>query len=240
MSTLARETTRQRAARDIVMQVVVRIANLAVGAVVTALVVRTLGQTGYGEWSTIFVALALIGYFANFGMEGVALREAARDPEHEHEWIGAVMMLRLIVRGPGDRSSRSAPSCCCTAAKQMLIAGVILIVTMPFDGVGALALLFQLRVDNRVPMLVLTLRSVLWGVAVLDHLPRPRRHDRAGDRDGGHERDRLDRPGGGGAETGRARCRGPRASSLRQLLRVGPADRHLRRAHHLPTRASIR
>ena len=38
---------------------------------------------------------------------------------------------------------------------------------MPFDGVGALGLMFQLRVDNRVPMLVLTLRSVLWGVAVL-------------------------------------------------------------------------
>ena len=30
-----------------------------------------------------------------------------------------------------------------------------------------LGLLFQLRVENRVPMLVLTLRSVLWGAAVL-------------------------------------------------------------------------
>ena len=61
---------------------------------------RTLGATGYGEWSTTFVALALVGYFANFGMQGVALREAARDPEHEHEWIGAVMFLRLVMLVP--------------------------------------------------------------------------------------------------------------------------------------------
>ncbi|HEY1451349.1 MAG TPA: polysaccharide biosynthesis C-terminal domain-containing protein, partial [Solirubrobacteraceae bacterium] len=43
----------------------------------------------------------------------------------------------------------------------------ILIVAMPFGGAGAMGLLFQLRVDNRIPMLVLTMRSVLWGAAVL-------------------------------------------------------------------------
>ncbi len=166
MSTLARDTTRHRAARDIAMQIVVRIANLAVGAVVTALVVRTLGQTGYGEWSTTFVTLVLVGYFASFGMQGVALREAARDPEHEHEWIGAVMMLRLLMLGPLVIISVGI-IVALHRSHEMLIAGLILVLSMPFDGVGALSLLFQLRVDNRVPMLVLTLRSVLWGAAVL-------------------------------------------------------------------------
>ena len=36
----------------------------------------------------------------------------------------------------------------------MLIAGLILVITMPFNGVGALRLVFQLRVNNLVPMLV--------------------------------------------------------------------------------------
>ena len=49
----------------------------------------------------------------------------------------------------------------------MLIAGLILSIAMPFDGVGVLQLVFQLRVNNLVPMLVLTLRSVLWAVAVV-------------------------------------------------------------------------
>lgn len=166
MSTLARHATRQRAASDIAMQVVVRVLNLGLGVVVTALVVRTLGRSGYGQWSTMFALLGLVAYFTNFGMEGVALREAAREPETEHEWIGAVIMLRLIVLGP-------VMAVCFGAlllmphTHQMLIAGAILIVAMPFGGVGALGLLFQLRVDNRVPMLVLTIRSILWGAAVL-------------------------------------------------------------------------
>jgi O-antigen/teichoic acid export membrane protein len=166
MPTLARETTRHRAARDIAMQVVVRIGNLALGAVVTALVVRTLGESGYGEWSITFTTLVLVGYFANFGMQGVALREAARDPEHEHEWLGAVMMLRLIMLAPLIIVSLGV-IVLLHRSHEMLISGVILVMSMPFDGVGALGLIFQLRVDNRVPMLVLTLRSVLWGIAVL-------------------------------------------------------------------------
>jgi O-antigen/teichoic acid export membrane protein len=166
MSPSARHATRQRAANDILMQVVVRVLNLAVGVVVTAIVVRTLGKAGYGQWSTIFIVIGLIGYFNNFGMEGVALREAARSPELEHEWIGTAIMLRLIVLGPVMLLSLGAIALL-ARNQAMLIAGLILIVAMPFGGVGALGLLFQLRVDNRVPMLVLTLRSVLWTIAVV-------------------------------------------------------------------------
>jgi len=166
MSTLARNATRQRAASDIAMQVGVRILNLALGAVVTALVVRTLGSSGYGRWSTLFAATGLVGYFAEFGMEGVALREAARQPELEHEWIGSAMTIRLLAIGP-------VMALCFGVLlllphnDQMLTAGAILIVAMPFGGVSSLGLLFQLRVDNRIPMLVLSIRSVLWGAAVL-------------------------------------------------------------------------
>jgi len=166
MPTLARHATRQRAAHDILMQVVVRIANLAAGVFVTALVVRALGAAGYGQWSTLFVVLGLIAYFANFGMEGVALREAARAPEHEHEWIGSVITLRLLVVAPVMLASLGA-DVVMAQSQEMLIAGVILIVAMPLGGISALGLLFQLRVDNRVPMVVLTLRSVLWGIAVV-------------------------------------------------------------------------
>jgi O-antigen/teichoic acid export membrane protein len=166
MAAVAREATKQRAARDILMQVGVRIANLALGAVVTALVVRALGQNGYGQWSTSLGALALIGYFATFGMESVVLREAAREPEEAHEWIGAMMMLRFLVLLPVMFLSLLA-IVVLHRSHAMLIAGIIMVVAMPFGGVGSLGLLFQLRVDNRVPMIVLTLRSILWGAAVL-------------------------------------------------------------------------
>jgi O-antigen/teichoic acid export membrane protein len=166
MSPLASQATRQRAAKDILMQVVVRIANLALGVVVTALVVRTLGQAGYGQWSTLFIVIALVGYFANFGMEGVALREAARRPELEHEWIGTVIAARLMMLVPVMLISLVV-LLLVERSHQMLVAGLILIAVMPFGGVSALSILFRLRVDNRVPMIVLTLRSVLWGIAVV-------------------------------------------------------------------------
>jgi O-antigen/teichoic acid export membrane protein len=155
----------QRAARDIVMQVVVRIGNLALGVVVTALVARMLGRAGYGQWSTIFVVLTLVGYIANFGLETVAVREAARDPDRAHEWIGAVIALRMIVMVPAIVVSIVAIFAL-HQSHEMLIAGLILVITMPFSGVGALRLVFQLRVNNLIPMLVITLRSVLWTIAV--------------------------------------------------------------------------
>jgi O-antigen/teichoic acid export membrane protein len=172
MPTLARHVTRQRAASDILMQVVVRIANLALGVVVTALLVRTLGTKGYGEWGTAFIVLGLIGYFASFGIEEIAIREAAREPENEFEWIGSVMALRLIVLVPVMTAALVAIVLLHTS-QAMLIAGVIMVVAMPFGGISALGLIFQLRVDNRVPMVVLTIRSILWAAAVgiiyLDH-----------------------------------------------------------------------
>jgi O-antigen/teichoic acid export membrane protein len=155
----------QRAARDIAMQVVVRVVNLALGVLVTALVARTLGSEGYGQWATILAILALIGYFASFGMETVAVREAARDPDSEHEWLGAVMLLRFYMIGPVVVLSAVAVVLL-HDSHEMLIAGLILVITMPFNGVGALQLVFQLRVNNLVPMLVLTLRSLLWAIAV--------------------------------------------------------------------------
>jgi O-antigen/teichoic acid export membrane protein len=147
------------------MQVVVRVGNLALGVVVTALVARMLGSAGYGQWSTIFVVLMLVGYIANFGLETVAVREAARDPEREHEWIGAVILLRMIVMVPAIAVSIVAIFAL-HESHEMLIAGLILVITMPFSGIGALRLVFQLRVNNLIPMLVITLRSILWTAAV--------------------------------------------------------------------------
>lgn len=165
MSSTARQATRQRAARDILVQIVARVLNLGLGVVVTALVARTLGSDLYGQWSTIFVVLGLVGYFASFGMEKVVVREAAADPDSEHEWLGAMMFLRLGLLVPVVALSILA-IVLLHRSHQMLIAGLILTTSMPFDGIGVLQLVFQLRVNNLVPMIVLTLRSVLWGAAV--------------------------------------------------------------------------
>jgi O-antigen/teichoic acid export membrane protein len=165
MSPSARPATRQRAAHDVLTQVVVRVLNLALGVVVTALIARTLGKAGYGQWATIFAVLGLTGYFMSFGAESIVVREAAREPEREREWLGAMMAMRLIALAPVMLISLGV-LLLIQQSRMMLLAGLILVVCMPFDGVGVLQLVFQLRVNNRIPMVVLTIRSVLWGVAV--------------------------------------------------------------------------
>jgi len=165
MSPSARPATRQRAAQDVLMQVVVRVLNLALGVVVTALIARTLGAAGYGQWSTIFVVLGLTGFLMSFGAESIVVREVAREPEREGEWLGAMIAMRLIALAPVMLISLVA-MLLIQESRTMLLASLILVVCMPFDGVSVLQLVFQLRVNNRVPMLVLTIRSVLWGVAV--------------------------------------------------------------------------
>ncbi|HEY7952573.1 MAG TPA: flippase [Solirubrobacteraceae bacterium] len=166
MPSAASQATRQRAAHDVFIQIFARVLNLALGVVVTALVARTLGDVGYGQWSTIFVVLGLVGYLMNFGMEGVVIREASREPEHELQWLGSMLALRLMLIGPVVLIAAVAIELL-SSSQQMLIAGFILLITMPFSGVGVLGMIYQLRVRNIVPMLVLTLRSVLWGAAVI-------------------------------------------------------------------------
>jgi O-antigen/teichoic acid export membrane protein len=147
------------------MQVVVRVLNLALGVVVTALIARALGSAGYGQWSTIFAVLSLTSFFMSFGAESIVVREAAREPEREREWLGAMLAMRLIALGPVMLVSLGI-LLLIQESHTMLIAGLIMIVCMPFDGVGVLQLVFQLRVKNRIPMVVLTVRSVLWGIGV--------------------------------------------------------------------------
>ncbi len=166
MSTSTAATaTRQHAARDILVQIVARVGNLGLGVLVTALLARTLGSAGYGEWSTLLVVLGLVGYLASFGMERAVVREVASHPEREAEWFGAMMYLRLILLLPAIVCSVLAVVLL-HSSHRMLLAGLILTVTMPFDGVSVMQLVFQVRLKNLVPMLVLTLRSVLWGGAV--------------------------------------------------------------------------
>ncbi|MHB1537095.1 MAG: flippase [Solirubrobacteraceae bacterium] len=148
------------------MQIAMRILNLALGVVVTALVVRALGRYGYGQWSTIRTVLTLTAFAMSFGSETVAIREAAGDPQREHEWVGALLTLRLLALLPAMLLSL-AIVLVLHSSSQMLLAGVVLTLAMPFTVLGGVGLIFQLHVDNRMPMLVLTLKSVLWGIAVV-------------------------------------------------------------------------
>ncbi|MET0603275.1 MAG: flippase [Baekduia sp.] len=158
--------SRERAFRDVLVQVLTRVMNLALGIVVTALVVRTLGDTGYGQWMTILTTFQLIGFFTSWGLESVTVREAAADPAHAEDWVGALVVTRLALTLPVMVVGLGALTLI-SEGHTMLIAGIILLIEFPFGVGSSLAVVHQLRVRNTLPMVILTLNSVLWGLCVL-------------------------------------------------------------------------
>src|SRR5476649_2337398 len=96
----APSVTRAAIARDVSIQLVGRVVNLAIGVVVTVLIVRQLGVDGNGEWTTMLAGLAIVGIIGELGMEAVAVRKAAADPAEKANWLGALLVIRVATSIP--------------------------------------------------------------------------------------------------------------------------------------------
>jgi PST family polysaccharide transporter len=160
------EATRSRALSDVLVQIVTRVGNLALGTVVTVLLVRTLGAAGFGEWMTIFSVLGLLGYFTSFGLSAVAVREAAADPGNADDWVGALVMVEVIMCVPVVLTGTLVLALV-SEGSTMFVAGLVLLAQTPIAIGSSLQVVHQLQMDNRVPMALLTVNSVLWGAAVV-------------------------------------------------------------------------
>ena len=69
---------RARAALDVAVQVAGRALNLIPGVVVT-LLARTLGDDSFGQWSTALAVVQIGATVGDFGLEQVAVGEAAAE-----------------------------------------------------------------------------------------------------------------------------------------------------------------
>jgi O-antigen/teichoic acid export membrane protein len=154
---------KRRIAGDIGIQVVARAGNLVLGVVVTLILVRALGVRGFGQWSTLLAIAQIATSFGDLGLTQVAVSRAARNPETEADWLGALLGLRLLL---------SVPICVVQLVAvlavapngQVAVAGVLIASTAIAGAASSLAAAFQLRVRNDLSMLVLTTQSVLWTV----------------------------------------------------------------------------
>jgi len=156
----------RRALIDVAVQIVGQVMNLSLGVVVTLLIVRTLGATRFGEWSTIFAVSQLVGYFASLGLAGVVVRFIAAEPAREAEWLGGyasltaaltlpVMVIYIVVTQIISRSY------------EMRVASLILALSFPGGVLSTFGTIFRMRVRNDISVAFVTANSVLWGGAVI-------------------------------------------------------------------------
>jgi len=163
---MAPESTRSRAIRDVVRQLGGRVLNLVLGVVVTAVIARELGNSGFGEWSSMLVVVQMSAYLADLGLEQVGVRRAAAEPEREAEWIGATVALRGLVSLPAALLSIAVVLLISTG-EQMAVAGMLASTTILLSGPNTIRALLQLRLRNDVNVAVMTFSSVVWGVAAI-------------------------------------------------------------------------
>jgi O-antigen/teichoic acid export membrane protein len=156
----------RRATLDIAVQVFARIGNLALGVVVTLVVVRALGTSGFGQWSTIFAVTQIATNFGELGLSQVAVGRAAREPAREGDWLGALVSLRVMLAIPATIASLVA-ILLIAPTRESQIAGALIAATVLLAAPAAVTAAFQLRVRNDISMAILTLGSVLWAAGAV-------------------------------------------------------------------------
>jgi O-antigen/teichoic acid export membrane protein len=156
----------RRAAIDIIVQIVGQVLNLALGVVVTLLIVRTLGTTRFGEWSTIFAVSQLISYFANLGLSGVAVRFAAAEPAREADWIGGYVTLSAALTLPAMTAFVVVMQII-SRTYEMRVASLVLAFAYLAGILSTLSTIFRMRVRNDISIAFTSANSILWAGAVI-------------------------------------------------------------------------
>jgi O-antigen/teichoic acid export membrane protein len=156
----------RRTSADIAVQVVGRFVNLALGVIVTLVIVRSLGTHGFGAWSTLLAVTQIAANLGELGLGQVAVSRSAAEPERESSWLGALLFLRLLLALPIALASVLAVLLIAPNATARL-AGILLSCTLLLAAPSALGAVFQLRVRNDISTALLTLNSVVWAGAVV-------------------------------------------------------------------------
>ena len=156
----------RRVTLDVGVQIAARVVNLALGVVVTLVLVRALGSRQFGVWSTLLAITQITSSFGELGLTQIAVSRAASEPNREPEWLGSLLSLRLVLAVPITLMSILAVFII-IAGESGRLAGTILSLVLLVGAAGTLSAVFQLRVRNHVSMLIMTLNSVVWGAGVI-------------------------------------------------------------------------
>jgi len=160
-----RQISGKRAGRDIALQLLSKGANVALGTAVTVVLVRGLGDRGFGQWSTIAAVVQLVGFLGDLGLEQITVRKAAEEPSREDRWVGALLTLRLAIAIPTTIASMILLLALSTD-DHMRWAAIIQAATLLLAPLTSTRVIFQLRVRNTTNASLELANGILWGAAV--------------------------------------------------------------------------
>lgn len=162
----ASRVSSRRAIVDVAAQMGGQVVNLALGIVTTVVIVRALGATRYGEWATVLALIEMVALIGNFGIETVAVRFAAQQPEREGTWIGGATGLRLVISIPVIAAFLGVIALIASDS-EMLIAGIILSMLYLTASLSTLRIVFRLHVRNHITTAFSIANSIIWASSVV-------------------------------------------------------------------------
>jgi O-antigen/teichoic acid export membrane protein len=160
------EVGRRRITSDVAVQLAGRAVNIALGIVVTVVIIRTLGDDRFGQWATLMAVVQIAIMFGELGLEQVAVSRAAADPDRQSKWVWALLTVRTVLSIPVMLAA-AAVVLLLSRSDEMLVAGLLLSSTLLVGAPNAMRIVFRLRVRNDVPIAVMTVNSVLWTAAAV-------------------------------------------------------------------------
>jgi O-antigen/teichoic acid export membrane protein len=152
--------------KDVALQLAGRVASLALGVVVTVVLVRALGVRDTGVWTSLLAINSIAVIVADLGLAQIAVREASADPAQEPAWLGALVVLRGALAVPVALASVGAVLLV-TEGTGAMTAGVLIALTLVLGAAGALTAAFQIRVRNDRSTAIVLLNSILWTLGVI-------------------------------------------------------------------------
>jgi O-antigen/teichoic acid export membrane protein len=86
-----------RVARNTVINIGSRAANIAALLVLNILVARGLGDSAYGQYVSVYALLMIFTVLANMGTETIVVRESAKDLSRVRELVSSAITLRICL-----------------------------------------------------------------------------------------------------------------------------------------------
>ena len=126
-----------------------RALRMAVGVVVGAWLARYLGPSQFGEIAYVLSFVAFFSVVAQLGLDGVAVRDMARNEDDSPEILGTVLRLRVVAGFLAWAAAIAAMKLLRPADPQALLLTAIAAATLVFQAADTVDLWFQSKTQSK-------------------------------------------------------------------------------------------
>lgn len=158
--------SRRRLTMATIVQIGGRVFGALLGVVVAATLARSLSRPAFGELALALTVLGLAGSLTDLGMNEIAVREMARDPEQRPQIAGALAAAQLIT-GTVLALVGVAVGFALMPDHEARLMVIFLMATLPLTAVTGLTVAFEARLRPELVIVPTLTQNLIWLAVVV-------------------------------------------------------------------------